>query len=195
MSYIQTGNSLPGILELLYYKSSTGKALSNLAHTLLHGPSSLTRAERELIAAHVSELNRCSFCADSHGASATAHLNDGGAAVAGLKNGAVVQTPKLKALLAVAAKVQKGGREVKPGDIESARAAGATDEEIHDAVLIAAAFCMYNRYVDGLGTAAAKPEDYSVMGARLSRHGYKYPPFFLRSFVKRMLHKAFGRSQ
>lgn len=193
MSYIQTNNTLPGILELLYYKPATGKALSALAHTLLHGPSSLSPAERELIAAHVSILNNCSFCADSHGASASAHLGDGGAAVAALKKGDPAETLKMKSLLAVAAKVQKGGKEVQPGDIEAARKAGASDEEIHDCVLIAAAFCMYNRYVDGLGTSTAKAEDYKVMGARLSRFGYKYPPFFIRPFVKRMLHRAFGK--
>jgi uncharacterized peroxidase-related enzyme len=198
MAYIQTNNSLPGILELLYYKESTGKALSALAHTLLHGPSNLTPAERELIAAHVSSLNQCSFCAASHGAAASAHLKDEGALAAAVQSGsldALSLSSKMKQLLELASLVQKGGREIKPQNVEAARSAGASDEEIHDAILIASAFCMYNRYVDGLGTAvAARAEDYVKMGARLSKAGYKYPPFFLRSFVKRLLQKAFGRA-
>lgn len=198
MAYIQTNNSLPGILELLYYKESTGKALSGLAHTLLHGPSSLSLAEREIIAAYVSSLNRCSFCADSHGAAASAHLGDGGAYVAAVQNGNLeaVQTQRMRGLLRLAGLVQKGGREVSQADVQDARSAGASDEDIHDTVLVAAAFCMYNRYVDALGTAVARdPADYGKMGARLSKSGYKYPPFFLRSFVKRMLQKAFGARQ
>jgi alkylhydroperoxidase/carboxymuconolactone decarboxylase family protein YurZ len=80
---------------------------------------------------------------------------------------------KLKALLAIAGQVQKGGRHVTPGDIERARHAGATDLEIHDTVLIAAAFCMYNRYVDGLATwVPLDPELYRSMGARLAEVGY-----------------------
>lgn len=137
MAYIQTNNSLPGILELLYYKESTGKALSALAHTLLHGPSNLTPAERELIAAHVSSLNQCSFCAASHGAAASAHLKDEGALAAAVQSGsldALSLSSKMKQLLELASLVQKGGREIKPQNVEAARSAGASDEEIHDAI-------------------------------------------------------------
>lgn len=82
-------------------------------------------------------------------------------------------TPKLKALLAIAGKVQQGGKQVTAGDIAAARAEGATDMEIHDTVLIAAAFCMYNRYVDGLGTWQPREESmYMGMGRQLAEHGY-----------------------
>ncbi|MFN7997047.1 MAG: hypothetical protein U0Q18_25765 [Bryobacteraceae bacterium] len=79
----------------------------------------------------------------------------------------------MKALLAIADKVRQSGRAVQPQNIERARREGATDLEIHDTVLIAAAFSMYNRYVDGLATWA--PEDaaaYRASGAELARHGY-----------------------
>jgi alkylhydroperoxidase family enzyme len=80
---------------------------------------------------------------------------------------------KLKALLAVAGKVQKGGKHVTADDIARARSAGATDREIHDTVLIAAAFCMFNRYVDGLGTwQPADPQAYREMGQRMAHEGY-----------------------
>lgn len=192
MTYISTGVNQPGIVELLFYKGPTGKALSNLAHTLLHGPSGLTPGERELIASHVSKLNDCEFCHQSHSASANEHLGDNGDAVACMVEN-VDETPvsdKMKALLKLAGKVQQSGKAVSEADIELARQNGATDEDIHDAVLIAAAFCMYNRYVDGLGTNLPDSVDeYPDMGKRLAKKGYKYPPLFLRKFVIRMLNK------
>jgi uncharacterized peroxidase-related enzyme len=192
MTYIRTGIRQPGIVELLFYKGSTGKALSNLAQALLHGPSTLTPGERELIASHVSDLNKCEFCHESHNASANVHFNDGGL-ITGLVKSGIETAPvseKMKILLKIAGKVQKSGREVTPELIEDARREGATDEEIHDTVLIAAAFCMYNRYVDGLGTnLPASKSDYLAMGKRMAKTGYKYPPLFLRKFVLRMMKK------
>lgn len=186
MAYINTGLDEPGIVELLFYKGRTGKALSNLAHTLLHGPSGLTSGERELIASYVSKLNECNFCHYSHGAAASQHLKDDGNTIQCLviDSESAPVSDKMKALLQIAEKVQKSGRDVQPGDIKSARQAGATDEDVHDTVLISAAFCMYNRYVDGLGTS--EPEDrneYHDMGERLARIGYKYPPLLLRKLV------------
>jgi alkylhydroperoxidase/carboxymuconolactone decarboxylase family protein YurZ len=79
----------------------------------------------------------------------------------------------LKSLLAIAGSVQKGGNQVTGEQIERARSHGATDKEIHDTVLIAAAFCMYNRYVDGLATwAPTDPELCRQNGKRLAEQGY-----------------------
>ena len=76
-------------------------------------------------------------------------------------------------MLAIADKVRRDGKAVQSEDIESARREGATDLEIHDTVLIAAAFSMYNRYVDGLATWAPEdPAAYRESGARLAREGY-----------------------
>ena len=82
-------------------------------------------------------------------------------------------TPKLRALLVIAGKVQQGGRRVTEQDVADARREGADDKAIHDTVLVAAAFCMFNRYVDGLATLApADPSAYEQIGAKLARHGY-----------------------
>ena len=170
----------------------TGTALSKLARTLLHGPSPLSRGERELIAGYVSYLNGCEFCHESHCASANAHFGDEGKTTAFVKTD-IMQAPlteKMKTLLSIAARVQSGGRDVQPEHIEAARRAGAEDEEIHDTVLIAAAFCMYNRYVDGLRTQLPEnKEDYVEMGKRMAGSGYKYPPLFLRKRVIRSMRK------
>lgn len=192
MTYISTNIPQPGIVELLFYKGPTGKALSKLAHTLLHGPSPLKKGERELIAGYVSYLNDCEFCYESHCASANAHFSDEGRTTSFVKTD-IMQAPlteKMKALLKVAARVQSGGKEVQPEHIETARKAGATDEEIHDTVLVAAAFCMYNRYVDGLRTHLPESKnDYVEMGKRMAGSGYKYPPLFLRKRVIRSMRK------
>jgi alkylhydroperoxidase family enzyme len=79
----------------------------------------------------------------------------------------------MRALLHIAGKVQKGGRGVSEDDVAAARRHGADDAVIHDTVLIAAAFCMYNRYVDGLATWAPEdPAAYEPMGALLATQGY-----------------------
>lgn len=191
MAYIKTGVNQPGIIELLFYKGPTGKALSNLAQTLLHGPSQLTPGERELIASYVSKLNDCEFCHNAHAASANVHLDDQGETVQCIitdMDSAKV-SDKLKGLLKIAAKVQKSGKEVTEQDIEAAKQIGASDEDIHDTVLIAATFCMFNRYVDGLGTTPAQSDEYPDMGQRLAKKGYKYPPLFLRKFVIKQMNK------
>ncbi|HLW20693.1 MAG TPA: peroxidase-related enzyme [Cyclobacteriaceae bacterium] len=190
MAHINTGINQPGILELLFYKNSTGNALSNLAQTLLLGESPLSSGERELIAAYVSHLNECEFCHLSHAAAANAHLGDHGKTIACIIED--IQTAdiseKMKDLLKIAGKVQKSGKLLTKEDVEAAKFNGATDEEIHDTVLIAAAFCMFNRYVDGLGTTPADPDEYAEMGKRMAK-GYKMPPNFLKKFVLKMMNR------
>ena len=192
MSYIKTNIPQPGIVSLLYYKTASGKALSGLAHTLLHGPSSLTSGERELIASYVSYLNNCEFCHRSHSAAANEHLGDQGKTVQCIIENfdTAPVSAKMKSLLRIAGKVQQSGRLVTPELVADAKKEGATDEEIHDAVLIASAFCMYNRYVDGLNTLLPESdEEYKDMGVRLATKGYKYAPGFILWFVRRMMRK------
>jgi uncharacterized peroxidase-related enzyme len=175
MAYIKLNNNYPGIVGLMHFRPETAKPLNELAETLLRGPSSLTSAEREMIASYVSHQNECHFCHSSHGAAAAHHLDGNLELLDDIKAGFVKTeiSPKLRALLNIAKKVQVLGNRVKEEDIEAAREEGATDIEIHDTVLIAAAFCMYNRYVDGLGTWA--PEDkeaYNETGKKLAHEGY-----------------------
>lgn len=178
MPHIQLDPQLPGITALLAYRPETGAPLSLLAETLLRGPSTLSSGERELIAAYVSARNNCHFCHQSHSAAAAAHLGRGPelAKTIAADVNALDLSAKMRALLVIAGKVQESGLRVQPADIERARAEGATDQELHDTVLIAAAFCMYNRYVDGLGTWAPEaPEAYRDMGKMLAEQGYVQP--------------------
>jgi uncharacterized peroxidase-related enzyme len=138
------------------YRPDTGRVLMELAEALLRGPSTLSRGERELIAAYVSSRNDCSFCTMSHAAFAAAQLEGGADVVDAVRRDPSTApiAPKVRALLEIAGEVQQGGKAVREESVRAARSAGATDREIHDAVLIAAAFCMFNRYVDGLATLA-----------------------------------------
>jgi len=178
MPHIPLEDHLPGITGLLEYSKSTAQPIRELTQFLLRGPSSLTEAERELIATVVSYGNECTFCTTAH--TAAADLLAGESDTARLVKNDIDTAPvndKMKALLHIAALTRESGKSVSEAAIERAKLAGATDVEIHDTVLIAALFCLYNRYVDGLGTALpANPEYYNTLADRLVNHGYTRLP-------------------
>lgn len=163
MAYIDLQNELPGIRGPMQFSPATGKALNELAEILLHdGNNTLTRGDREMIGAYVSSKNDCFFCQNVHGAMAQYYFECDMQFIDDIKSdyASMPISDKLKALLSIAGSVQKGGKFVTPDQIAAAKSLGATDKEIHDTVLIAAAFCMFNRYVDGLNTWA--PQDRNV---------------------------------
>ena len=178
MAHIQVPEGLPGILGPMAISPESTKALRELVEVLLRGPNTLTPAEREIIATYVSSRNDCCFCQLSHGAAAAEHLSGNYELIDRIKLDfeSTEISSKLKALLAIAGKVQKGGKHVTSEDVARARQQGATDKEIHDTVLIAAAFCMFNRYVDGLATwQPTDPEMYREMGKIMAHVGYVKP--------------------
>ncbi len=175
MPYITVNENLPGIRSLLAFSPETAEPIGTLTNLLLRSNEGLSMADRELIAARVSYLNDCFYCHNSHGEIAVCYLDGNRELVDKVKtnyeNAPV--SDKLKALLSIAGSVQKGGKNVTPEQVEKAKALGATDKDIHDTVLIAAAFCMFNRYVDGL--AANTPADLSTYPPRakqVAEHGY-----------------------
>jgi uncharacterized peroxidase-related enzyme len=177
MAYINVPEGVPGIRSLVMFRPETGQYLYELAQVLLRGPSPLTEAEREMFAAYVSSRNNCNFCMKSHAAAARCLLGDN----EGLMDDVLKDDPtdvgnKMKALLHIAVKVQESGKLVEQADIDRAREAGATDMDIHDTVLIAATFSMFNRYVDGLNSFTPENnEDYIPMGKRMAEKGYVLP--------------------
>jgi uncharacterized peroxidase-related enzyme len=175
MPHIPLPEGVPGIRSAFQFRPETARPLVELAEVLLRAPNTLTSAEREMIASFVSARNGCHFCHASHRAAAAHHL-DGNYktvdAVCSHPESAPV-SPKMKALLRIAGKVQEGGRLVTSEHIADAKAHGATDTEIHDTVLIAAAFSMFNRYVDGLAAWTPYDDDtYDRMGRRMAHEGY-----------------------
>ena len=175
MAYIELPDGLPGIRALLAYRPDTAQPLNELVDVLLRGPHTLTPAERELIAARVSARNDCTYCRSIHGAIAARQLGDADDLVAQVTSDPerAPISPKLKALLHIAGKTAESGRCVTPEDIARAREHGATDLEIHDTVLIAAFFCLCNRYVDGLATwTPSDPDFYRQRAKAIVDNGY-----------------------
>ena len=178
MAHIAVPEGVPGIRSLVMFRPETGKHLYDLAHVLLRDPSPLSPAERELIAAHVSAQNNCDFCMNSHAAAARELYADKASVVDCVIHGteSPMLSDKMKALLKIAGKVQQSGKFVTDEDVTAARKHGASDRDIHDAILIAATFSMFNRYVDGL--ASLTPTDlkeYEPMGKRMATVGYVLP--------------------
>ncbi|WP_298301188.1 carboxymuconolactone decarboxylase family protein [Hydrotalea sp.] len=176
MAYINLQNDLPGIRGPMAYSPETGKALNELAEILLHDENNtLTRGERELIGAYVSSENDCFFCQNVHGAMAQHYFQSDMQLIDDIKKDyhSTRISDKLKSLLNIAGSVQKGGKYVTTEQVEHAKSLGTTDKEIHDTVLIAAAFCMFNRYVDGLNTWAPRDRQVYVDRAKMrTEDGY-----------------------
>lgn len=175
MPHIALPEGVPGIRGPMMFRPETAKPLNEIVDVLLRGPHPLTPGERELIGTYVSAQNDCNYCQTIHGAIAAHHLGGLEDLVSAVKHDyehAAISN-KLKALLALAGKVQLGGKNVTIEDVDRARREGATDLEIHDTVLIAAVFCMCNRYVDGLATWAPEdPEFYRQRAAKIVADGY-----------------------
>ncbi|AQG80493.1 carboxymuconolactone decarboxylase family protein [Spirosoma montaniterrae] len=181
MPHIQLNNDAPGIRGLAMYRPDTGQHLYNLAQALLRAgspDSTLTNAERELIAAYVSSQNCTDFCRNSHAAAARylyGEQRDLVDATLTAPESAPI-SPKLRALLTIAERVATDARTVSDDVVAAARAEGAADGDIHDTVQIAASFCMFNRYVDGLATLTpTDPAAYDAMGERMGTLGYITP--------------------
>ena len=170
MPHIALPEGVPGIVSGFAFRPETAAPMRSLAHTLLFEPgagASLPSRDRELITAYVSSRNQCYFCHASHAAAASHHV--GGSDKSTEQVCADPETApipeRLKALLAIAGQVQSNAHSVSCAMIDRARQAGTKDPHIHDTVLIEAAFCMCNRYVDGLNTWQPRGEPmYDSMG-------------------------------
>jgi len=178
MPYISVEEHLPGITGLLEYRKDSAEPIRNLTQLLLRGPSTLSEGERELIATVVSHNNQCRFCTAAHAAATEILLGECETAEKVKQD--IETAPvseKMKALLTIAKQVQQSGKNVTIESVDRAKNAGATDVEIHDTVLIAALFSLYNRYVDGLATVTpSDPNFYKGLGERIVHHGYTRNP-------------------
>ncbi len=178
MPHIPLEGHLPGITGLLEYRKDSAQPIRELTQFLLRGPSTLTEGERELIATIVSHGNECRFCTTAHTAAADKLLGECNTTQAIKEDiDSAALSEKMKALLSIAKQVQQSGKAVKEESVQRAKKAGATDIEIHDTVLIAALFCLYNRYVDGLATRLPDTDDYyETLAQRLVTNGYRRLP-------------------
>jgi len=173
---------VPGIGVAMRLTPGLGIHLRGLADELLvhdFPGTTLKRAEREMLATAVSAANDCFFCMDSHGAFATALLEQSGTMeLAPLVDAIKVGSSegfddKMRALLHIARTVRREPRDLADADVAAAYAANATDGDIQLAVLIASAFSMYNRMVEGFrARTAPSAEAYRARAAEIAQHGY-----------------------
>jgi uncharacterized peroxidase-related enzyme len=178
MPHIPLKESLPGITGLLDYRLDTALPIRQLTQILLRGESTLSEGERELIAMVVSQGNECRFCTAAHTAAADHCLGEKETSDK-VKNDPLHApvSDKMKALLDIARAVQVSGQLVTTHLVDRARRHGATDRELHDTVLIAALFSLYNRYVDGLASVTpTEPAFYDRLGNILKEKGYLPSP-------------------
>lgn len=176
----------PGILTAMRLTPGLGVHLRGLADELLvhdFPGATLERADREMLATAVSAANDCFYCMDSHGAFATALLERAGALDrVALVDGIKLETfddldAKMQALVHIARTVRREPRELAASDVADAQAAGATDADVQLAVLIAAAFSMYNRMVEGFrARTPPDPEVYRERAHEIAAHGYSDRP-------------------
>lgn len=178
MPHIPLESHLPGITGLLEYRKDSAAPIRELTQILLRGESTLTEGERELIASLVSSRNECKFCTTAHTAAADILLGESQTCEMVKQDFETAPvSEKMKALLDIAASVQENGKKVTESKVERAKNAGATDREIHDTVLIAALFCLYNKYVDGLASfTPTEPTFYQKLGERITTIGYNRLP-------------------
>jgi uncharacterized peroxidase-related enzyme len=173
---------VPGILTAIRLTPGLGVHLRGLADELLVNDfpgTTLERGEREMLATAVSAANDCFYCMDSHGAFATAVLEQGGSTdliplVDVVKVGSSEGfDDKMRALLHISRTVRREPRDLAAADVAAAHAAGATDADVQLAVLIAAAFSMYNRMVEGFrARTLPTPDAYSARATEIAEHGY-----------------------
>jgi uncharacterized peroxidase-related enzyme len=176
---------VPGIGAAMRLTPNLGLHLRGLADELLVNDfpgATLRRDERELLATAVSAANDCFFCMDSHGAFATALLERGGATER-LPLIDIVKTgssdgldPKVRTLLHIARTVGRDPLELTKEDVAAAQGAGASEADVQLAVLIAAAFSMYNRMVDGFrARTPGDPAAYRERAGEIAERGYSAP--------------------
>jgi AhpD family alkylhydroperoxidase len=187
MAHIQVPQGTFGILSLFAARPETAGALKQLADTVLRGKhSTLTVGERETLFAFASARNQCEFCLRSHASFAGRHVKGGTPAIRDIiKYGdpdmiiAAFGTngSKMTSLLRLTQAVVRGGKEVMPEHILAAKRQDALDAEIHDTILIASMACMFNRYVDGLGTSLpTSPSAYEEIASVINEYGYVREP-------------------
>lgn len=160
MPYIPVSHELPGIIGLLETYTETGSILKKLANTLLNKDTeAFSKSERETVASYISYLNKCHFCYKSHSAIADCLWK---------------QTDKLTYILYVAKKLHNSVQGISQDDISLLYTNyHFTSEDVNDLILIISSFCMFNRYVDGLGTNHSQDNDmYIIMGKKIAEHGY-----------------------
>ncbi len=167
------GAAIPQIMHLFAFKHEATQHLRKFTQAVMRGPSPLTPALRELIAAFVSTLNRCNFCSKSHTAVAAMLFGDASlvdAVVHDYRTAPISEAERK--LFAYIERLTLAPASAAAEDVADLRAAGWSDEAIYDAITVCALFNFYNRWVEGSGVEDMSPEGYARSADRIAAAGY-----------------------
>jgi uncharacterized peroxidase-related enzyme len=171
---VLTGRPLPDAAKLVFYRPDFyGARAKEFTHEAMRGPSAWSVGDRELMAAYVSKLNECAFCVGAHTATAGQAYRDGEkvhAVLADLES-APVQEP-LRATLRMLGKLTRQAQ-VSAGDVREVLAAGASPQQVEDALAVCAAFNTTNRLADAFGFEVLTPNGFQAGAKYLLKRGYR----------------------
>jgi len=163
-------NAHPGLL--LKPHPESGELLMRLTELLMRGPASLTRAQRELIAAYTSAVNVCESCYGMHSATAEALGVDERWLTRLIVDIDTAPVPaKLKPILRFVRKLTRSPARVRQEDVTAIFVEGWDEDAFYHVVSICALFNYYNRLIEGYGVKPS-PEYRKRVGERLAEHGY-----------------------
>jgi uncharacterized peroxidase-related enzyme len=163
-------NARPGLI--LKPHPESGALVMRLTEVLLRGPSTMTPAQRELIAAYTSAVNACEFCYGAHAATAEALGVDERWLTRLIDD--VDTAPvddKLKPILRYVRRLTRHPSSVRQQDVDAIFAAGWDEDAFYHVVAICGLFNFYNRLIDGYGVKST-PDYRKRVGERLAEHGY-----------------------
>lgn len=175
MAFITLDNTLQGMRQLLAYKPIIAGPMLALMEGVMRSNDGLSLGERELIASYISYLNDCRHCQIIHGEIAQCLLNDDDFIMDTLRSNfkELKLNPRINAILNIVKCIHLGGKHVGASQIDAAKKIGITEMEIHDTVLISSMFCMFNRYIDGLGLESTDTElSFKQRAKQIAENGY-----------------------
>lgn len=172
MSYLSQSKNFKGVAEVFLRDPDRYAPLLQFIEAVMVGNSDLTKADREMIASHVSKLNGCDFCLGAHKwtlAAMDVDLRRIEAAEAGPE--AEGLDDRLRPILRFAGKLTRTPQEVTQSDIDALRAAGWSDQAIEDVINVVSLFNYVNRLVDAFGIKGNEAY-FKQIGAVLATQGY-----------------------
>ena len=123
---------------------------------LLNKEGFLPPVEREMVAVVVSNVNRCVYCAMSHGAALRGLLRQDGQlteleGLLAVNHRHAPLTPRLHAMLDFAEKLTRSPEDMRQSDLEPLRTHGLNDQQILELTQVIGMFNMTNRISSALG--------------------------------------------
>jgi AhpD family alkylhydroperoxidase len=173
---IQTVSRQPvlDVIKLVKYRADFyGDPMSALTQEAMRGPSAWSVGDRELMAAYVAKTNLCEFCTRAHGAVAQRAYRNGNKVSAVLSDfdTAVIEEP-LRATLLMLGKLTRE-HTVNSDDMRAVLTAGASRQQIQDALAVCFSFNVVGRLADTFGFFIPGPEAFESGAKYLLARGYR----------------------